>query len=272
MIGRAKRGDDGARPKRVRPVRPVCPPQCPAAGPAPRGRENRSRPPRRAGPGLRAETGKKIAAQRLFVSRWPRFSPLSRQPKRMAEKTACGCFLSLRNKKQLISMAPFLAAVAATETDGRKITAQRLFLSLRNKKQLISMAPFLAAVAATETNGRKITAQQSFFARFLFSAGHSLCPSSAGAGRPRASLVFCGGGALPFCRAFFLPPAPKRRRRAPLSQELSRKRRGGVRAGKAPAPCCPACGRGKRPDRLKTRFGLCLRPGALRWAADGRRC
>ena len=64
----------------------------------------------------------------------------------MAEKIAAQrLFLSLRNKKQLISMAPFLAAVAATETDGRKITAQRLFLSLRNKKQFISMAPFLAA-------------------------------------------------------------------------------------------------------------------------------
>jgi len=35
----------------------------------------------------------------------------------MAEKIACGYFLLLRNKKQLISMAPFLAAVTATKTD-----------------------------------------------------------------------------------------------------------------------------------------------------------
>ncbi len=39
---------------------------------------------------------------------------------RMAKKIACGYFLLLCNKKQLILMALFLAAAAATETDGRK--------------------------------------------------------------------------------------------------------------------------------------------------------
>ena len=51
-------------------------------------------------------------------------------------------------------MAPFLAAGAATETDGRKI-AYGYFYCYAIKK-LILMAPFLAADAATETDSRKI--------------------------------------------------------------------------------------------------------------------
>ena len=91
----------------------------------------------------------------------------------MAEKTACGCFLLLRNKKHFIFMAPFLAAARQPKQMTEKIAAQRLFLSLRNKKHLISMAPFLAAVAATETDGQKnsLTAIFYHFARtFYFKA------------------------------------------------------------------------------------------------------
>ncbi len=54
----------------------------------------------------------------------------------MAEKTACGCFLLLRNKKQLISMA-----AARGRAAWPKKIACGCFLLLRNKKQLISMAP-----------------------------------------------------------------------------------------------------------------------------------
>ena len=108
----------------------------------------------------------------------------------MAEKIACGSFLSLRNKKtylnglvsrrcrgnrngwpkkqpaalfyrsaikKLILMASFLAAVAATETDGRKNSlrfAAALFYRSAIKK-LILTASFLAAAAATETHGPK---------------------------------------------------------------------------------------------------------------------
>ena len=46
----------------------------------------------------------------------------------VAEKIACGYFLLLRNKKQLILMAPFLAAVAATETHGRKNSLWLFFI------------------------------------------------------------------------------------------------------------------------------------------------
>ena len=54
----------------------------------------------------------------------------------MAEKTACGCFLLLRNKKQLILMAP-----ARGLAGWPKKTACGCFSLLRNKKQLILMAP-----------------------------------------------------------------------------------------------------------------------------------
>jgi len=54
-------------------------------------------------------------------------------------------------------MASFLAAAAATETDGRKNSlrfAAALFYRSAIKK-LILTASFLAAVAATETDGPK---------------------------------------------------------------------------------------------------------------------
>ena len=69
-------------------------------------------------------------------------------------------------------MAPFLAAVAATETDGPKNSFTAIFYCFAIK-QLILMAAFLAAVAATETDGQKnsLTAIFYHFARtFYFKA------------------------------------------------------------------------------------------------------
>ena len=54
----------------------------------------------------------------------------------VAEKIACGYFLLLRNKKQLILMAPFLAAVAATETHGRKNSLWLFFIDYIDENRL----------------------------------------------------------------------------------------------------------------------------------------
>ena len=66
-------------------------------------------------------------------------------------------------KKQLIPMAPFLAAARQPKRMTEKIAAQRLFLLLRNKKQLISMVSFLAAARQPKRMAKKIAAQRLFF-------------------------------------------------------------------------------------------------------------
>ena len=83
------------------------------------------------------------------------FLVAARQPKRMAKKIAAmRLFFMLRNKK-LITKRPCLAPAGQPVRMRVKNSALHYFLLLRNKKHLILMAPFLAAVAATETDSRK---------------------------------------------------------------------------------------------------------------------
>jgi len=79
----------------------------------------------------------------------------------MDPKIACGYFLLLRNKKQLILMASFLAAARQPKRMAEKI-ACGYFLLLRNKKQLISMASFLAAARQPKRKAEEIAAQRLF--------------------------------------------------------------------------------------------------------------
>ena len=88
----------------------------------------------------RAACGRKgIVIPRLSVffkriaGPWPGRLSLKKRAHRRAPGGAAGRiprpFLLFRSKKQLISMAAFLAAVAATETDGRKNSLRLVFVA-----------------------------------------------------------------------------------------------------------------------------------------------